>query len=218
MLQIIDGSKYYDLSYGKRVVALNKVNITFEDNDYVGIIGHSGSGKSTLLNVLAGYERLDEGQYLYNDRNIGELSKERYESFNKKIGFVFQDYQLLNYYPVKENILLGSYYINKKINHDKLRNICERLKISELLNKYPWQLSGGEKQRVALVRTLLSQKKLILADEPTGALDKTNSELIMDIFDKLHQEGLTVIIVTHDEKVAKRCKRIVRMENGHVLI
>ncbi len=218
MLQIIDGSKYYDLSYGKRVVALNKVNITFEDNDYVGIIGHSGSGKSTLLNVLAGYERLDEGQYLYNDRNIGELSKERYESFNKKIGFVFQDYQLLNYYPVKENILLGSYYINKKINHDKLRNICERLKISELLNKYPWQLSGGEKQRVALARTLLSQKKLILADEPTGALDKTNSELIMDIFDKLHQEGLTVIIVTHDEKVAKRCKRIVRMENGHVLI
>lgn len=218
MLQIIDGSKYYDLSYGKRVVALNKVNITFEDNDYVGIIGHSGSGKSTLLNVLAGYERLDEGQYLYNDRNIGELSKERYESFNKKIGFVFQDYQLLNYYPVKENILLGSYYINKKINHDKLRNICERLKISELLNKYPWQLSGGEKQRVALARTLLSQKKLILADEPTGALDKINSELIMDIFDKLHQEGLTVIIVTHDEKVAKRCKRIVRMENGHVLI
>lgn len=218
MLQIIDGSKYYDLSYGKRVVALNKVNITFEDNDYVGIIGHSGSGKSTLLNVLAGYERLDEGQYLYNDRNIGELSKERYESFNKKIGFVFQDYQLLNYYPVKENILLGSYYINKKINHDKLRNICERLKISELLNKYPWQLSGGEKQRVALARTLLSQKKLILADEPTGALDKTNSELIMDIFDKLHQEGLTVIIVTHDEKVAKHCKRIVRMENGHVLI
>ncbi len=218
MLQIIDGSKYYDLSYGKRVVALNKVNITFEDNDYVGIIGHSGSGKSTLLNVLAGYERLDEGQYLYNDRNIGELSKERYESFNKKIGFVFQDYQLLNYYPVKENILLGSYYINKKINQDKLRNICERLKISELLNKYPWQLSGGEKQRVALARTLLSQKKLILADEPTGALDKTNSELIMDIFDKLHQEGLTVIIVTHDEKVAKRCKRIVRMENGHVLI
>ncbi len=218
MLQIIDGSKYYDLSYGKRVVALNKVNITFEDNDYVGIIGHSGSGKSTLLNVLAGYERLDEGQYLYNDRNIGELSKERYESFNKKIGFVFQDYQLLNYYPVKENILLGSYYINKKINHDKLRNICERLKISELLNKYPWQLSGGEKQRVALARNLLSQKKLILADEPTGALDKTNSELIMDIFDKLHQEGLTVIIVTHDEKVAKRCKRIVRMENGHVLI
>ena len=218
MLQIIDGSKYYDLSYGKRVVALNKVNITFEDNDYVGIIGHSGSGKSTLLNVLAGYERLDEGQYLHNDKNIGELSKERYESFNKKIGFVFQDYQLLNYYPVKENILLGSYYINKKINHDKLRNICERLKISELLNKYPWQLSGGEKQRVALARTLLSQKKLILADEPTGALDKTNSELIMDIFDKLHQEGLTVIIVTHDEKVAKRCKRIVRMENGHVLI
>ncbi len=218
MLQIIDGSKYYDLSCGKRVVALNKVNITFEDKDYVGIVGHSGSGKSTLLNVLAGYERLDEGQYIYNDKNVGELTKERYDEFNKKIGFVFQDYQLLNYYPVRENILLGSYYINKKINHDKLKNICDRLKISELLSKYPWQLSGGEKQRVALARTLLSQKKIILADEPTGALDKVNSELIMDIFDKLHQDGLTVIIVTHDEKVAKRCKKIVRMENGHVLI
>lgn len=216
MLKIINGCKYYQLSQSKRITALDKVNLTIEDNDYVGIIGHSGSGKSTLLNILASYEKLDEGNYFYNDKDISQLSHAKYEQFNRMVGFVFQDYQLLNDYPIRDNILLGSYYINKKINYEKLNNITKRLKISELLNKYPWQLSGGEKQRVALARTLLASKKLILADEPTGALDKENSELIMEIFDLLYQEGLTVLVVTHNEKVAKRCKRIIRMENGRV--
>lgn len=216
MLKIINGCKYYQLSQTKRITALDNVNLTIEDNDYVGIIGHSGSGKSTLLNILAGYEKLDEGNYFYNDRDVSQLSQTKYEQFNRMIGFVFQDYQLLNDYPIRDNILLGSYYINKKTNYEKLNNITKRLKINELLNKYPWQLSGGEKQRVALARTLLAYKKFILADEPTGALDKENSELIMEIFDLLYQEGLTVLVVTHNEKVAKRCKRIIRMENGHV--
>ncbi|MDO4377529.1 MAG: ABC transporter ATP-binding protein [Erysipelotrichia bacterium] len=216
MIELVNVSKIYRLS-DREVMALDSVNLTIQNNDYVSIVGHSGSGKSTLLNILAGYESIDDGQYYYNSFNVSKFSKNELNKFNKKIGFIFQDYQLLNYMPVKENILLGSIYTKKRTNKNKLINIAKKLKIDDLLNKYPWQLSGGEKQRVAIARILLTKKTLILADEPTGALDKENALMIMSLFEEMHNNGMTIILVTHDEKVAACSKRIIRMENGHVL-
>ncbi len=216
MIELVNVSKTYRLA-DTEVKALDNVSLTFQNNDFVSIVGHSGSGKSTLLNILAGYESIDCGQYYYNSLNVNKFSKKELNKFNKKIGFIFQDYQLLNYMPVKENILLGNIYTGKKINKNKLINIAKKLKINELLNKYPWQLSGGEKQRVAIARILLTKKTLILADEPTGALDKENALMIMSLFEEMHNNGMTIILVTHDEKVAACSQRIIRMENGHVL-
>lgn len=216
MIELKNISKKYKLPVGE-IIALDNVNLIIHENDYIGIIGHSGSGKSTLLNIIAGYEISDTGLYYYYDKDISRYNYQQRINFNKKFGFIFQEYQLLNYLPVIDNIMIGNYYLSEKISNRKLNNITDRLKINNLLQKYPDQLSGGEKQRVAIARILVGNRKIILADEPTGALDKENRRMIMDIFDDLYDSGLTIIIVTHDDNVAKHCRRIIRMDSGHVL-
>lgn len=216
MIELKNISKKYKLPVGE-IRALDNVNLIIHENDYIGIIGHSGSGKSTLLNIIAGYEMSDTGLYYYYDKDISKYNYQQRINFNKKFGFIFQEYQLLNYLPVIDNIMIGNYYLSEKISNRKLNNITDRLKINNLLQKYPDQLSGGEKQRVAIARILVGNRKIILADEPTGALDKENRRMIMDIFDDLYDSGLTIVIVTHDDNVAKHCRRIIRMDSGHVL-
>lgn len=216
MIELKNISKKYKLPVGE-IRALDNVNLMICENDYIGIIGHSGSGKSTLLNIIAGYEVSDSGSYYYYDRDISKYNYRQRINFNKKFGFIFQEYQLLNYLPVKDNIMIGNYYLSEKISNRRFNGIVERLKINNLLQKYPEQLSGGEKQRVAIARVLVGNRKIILADEPTGALDKENRRMIMDIFDDLYDSGLTIVIVTHDDNVAKHCQRIIRMDSGHVL-
>lgn len=216
MIELKNISKKYKLPVGE-VRALDNVNLMIYENDYIGIIGHSGSGKSTLLNIIAGYEISDSGSYYYYDRDISKYNYRQRIKFNKKFGFIFQEYQLLNYLPVKDNIMIGNYYLSEKISSRRFNGIVDRLKINNLLQKYPDQLSGGEKQRVAIARVLVGNRKIILADEPTGALDKENRRMIMDIFDDLYDSGLTIVIVTHDDNVAKHCQRIIRMDSGHVL-
>lgn len=216
MIELKNISKKYKLPIGE-IRALDNVNLMIYENDYIGIIGHSGSGKSTLLNIIAGYEVSDSGSYYYYDRDISKYNYRQRINFNKKFGFIFQEYQLLNYLPVKDNIMIGNYYLSEKISNRRFNGIVERLKINNLLQKYPEQLSGGEKQRVAIARVLVGNRKIILADEPTGALDKENRRMIMDIFDDLYDSGLTIVIVTHDDNVAKHCQRIIRMDSGHVL-
>lgn len=216
MIELKNISKKYKLPVGE-IRALDNVNLIIHENDYIGIIGHSGSGKSTLLNIIAGYEMSDTGLYYYYDKDISKYNYQQRINFNKKFGFIFQEYQLLSYLPVIDNIMIGNYYLSEKISNRKLNNITDRLKINNLLQKYPEQLSGGEKQRVAIARILVGNRKIILADEPTGALDKENRRMIMDIFDDLYDSGLTIVIVTHDDNVAKHCRRIIRMDSGHVL-
>ncbi|NLZ75439.1 MAG: ABC transporter ATP-binding protein [Erysipelotrichia bacterium] len=198
----------------KDLLALNYIDLTLEESCFVAIVGVSGCGKSTLLNVIAGYDDIDYGHYYFNNKSVKKFSKEEKLNLIKSIGVVFQDFNLLDYLTVKENILLASRYMNSRKD---LLKVANKLDILDILNKYPSQLSGGQKQRVAIARCLITNKKIILADEPTGSLDVENSMKIMEIFKKLNAEGISIVIVTHDEDIASRCKKIIRMENGRVV-
>lgn len=198
----------------KDLLALNYIDLTLEESCFVAIVGVSGCGKSTLLNVIAGYDDIDYGHYYFNNKSVKKFSKEEKLNLIKSIGVVFQDFNLLDYLTVKENILLASRYMNSRKD---LLKVANKLDILGILNKYPSQLSGGQKQRVAIARCLITNKKIILADEPTGSLDVENSMKIMEIFKKLNAEGISIVIVTHDEDIASRCKKIIRMENGRVV-
>jgi putative ABC transport system ATP-binding protein len=198
----------------KDLLALNYLDLELKEGCFVAIAGVSGCGKSTLLNVIAGYDDIDYGYYYFKNENVRKFSKEKRQDLIKSIGVIFQDLNLLDYLTVKENILLATRYTNSKKD---LLEITEELDIVDILNKYPSQLSGGQKQRVAIARCLIADKKIILADEPTGSLDKENGLRLMEIFEKLNKEGVSIIIVTHDESIAGKCKRIIRMENGRVV-
>jgi putative ABC transport system ATP-binding protein len=198
----------------KDLLALNYLDLILEENCFVAIVGVSGCGKSTLLNVIAGYDKIDYGYYYFNNKDVNKFSKKEKSKLIKNIGVIFQDFNLLEYLTVKENILLATRYMNSKKD---LLKVAKKLDILDILNKYPSQLSGGQKQRVAIARCLITNKKIILADEPTGSLDKDNAIKIMEIFKKLNDEGIAIVIVTHDENIASRCKKIIRMENGRVV-
>ncbi|MDI9541225.1 MAG: ABC transporter ATP-binding protein [Bacillota bacterium] len=198
----------------KELLALNYLDLKLEENCFVAIVGVSGCGKSTLLNVIAGYDDIDYGSYYFRDENVNKFSEEKKLELIKSIGVIFQDFNLLDYLTVKENILLATRYMKGK---NDLQQIIFKLDIADILNKYPNQLSGGQKQRVAIARCLITNKKIILADEPTGSLDNENALKIMEIFEKLNNEGISIVIVTHDINIATRCKKIIRMENGRVV-
>ncbi len=198
----------------KDLLALNYMDLELEEGCFVAVAGVSGCGKSTLLNVIAGYDDIDYGYYFFKNENVGKFSNDKKLKLIKSIGVIFQNYNLMDHLTVKENILLATRYIDGRKD---LIEIASELDIIDILNKYPSQLSGGQKQRVAIARCLITDKKIILADEPTGSLDKENGLRLMEIFEKLNKEGVSIIIVTHDESIAGRCKRIIRMENGRVV-
>ncbi len=213
MIKLDKAVKKYKVD-NKDLLALNYLDLILEENCFVAIVGVSGCGKSTLLNVIAGYDKIDYGYYYFNNKDVNKFSKKEKSKLIKNIGVIFQDFNLLEYLTVKENILLATRYMNSKKD---LLKVAKKLDILDILNKYPSQLSGGQKQRVAIARCLITNKKIILADEPTGSLDKDNAIKIMEIFKNLNDEGIAIVIVTHDENIASRCKKIIRMENGRVV-
>ncbi len=208
-------------SGGTETHALRGVSLSISDGDYIAVMGPSGCGKSTLLNILGCMDSPTSGTYVFDDVAVHELSYKQLHSFRKKhISFVFQNFALLNRYTVFENVELPliAQGIHSTERKKKVINTLEELGIADLRDKLPIHISGGQQQRTAIARALVSDHELILADEPTGALDSKTSKEIMDVFDIINKHGKTIVVVTHDLAVAKHAKRLLRMEDGLFLI
>lgn len=206
---------------GQSFHALYNLNMEIRQGEMIAIMGPSGSGKSTLLNILGGMDVPSSGGYYFNDVAVNKLSSGRLHQFRKNnVSFVFQHFALMNHYTVYENVEMP--LIPKHISRGKRKQIVmeklEMLHIAEQAKKYPTQLSGGQQQRCAIARALASDNSLILADEPTGALDVSTGEEIMTIFQQIKQMGKTVVIVTHDEKISQKCERVLVIEDGKLKI
>lgn len=206
--------------YGKdggELYALRGINLSVERGEMVAIMGPSGSGKSTLLNIIGLLDVESDGEYKFQNESVNKLSEKQLSSYrNKYIGFVVQNFALIDDYTVFENIEVPLIYskVNKKKRKESIINTLKKLGIEDKKDKLPKQLSGGQNQRVAIARALVNDPEIILADEPTGALDKENGEEVMNILSKLNKEGKTIIIITHDKDIAKKCKRIIYIEDG----
>lgn len=218
MIELKNIIKTYGVLEAK-VCALNNVNIKIEKGEFVAIVGPSGSGKSTLLNILGGIDSSSSGEYYLNSRKISDLSGKNMASLrNEEFGFVLQYFGLINDYTIYENVALPLKYSKKKIRKKKelVREMLKKLSIENKENAYPTELSGGQCQRVAIARALINNPNIILADEPTGALDKETGIQIMEILKNLNEEGKTVIIVSHDENIYSKCNRIIKIEDGNI--
>ncbi len=219
MIELTDACKTY--KYGnEETKAMDKINLTIEDGEFIAIIGDSGSGKSTLLNVIGCMDIMDSGKFLLNGKEINnsKINNDLHKIRKDNISFVFQNFALLNHYSVFENVEVP--LLAKKINKkERKRIIQEKLKlmgIYNLKNKLPSKISGGQQQRCAIARALASDNSIILADEPTGALDSRTSEEIMNVLKSLNDMGKTVVIVTHNMEIANQTNRILEMEDGKI--
>jgi putative ABC transport system ATP-binding protein len=196
---------------------LKGIDLKIEQGELISIMGSSGSGKSTLLNLLGILDSYDEGEYLLDGKLIMDLNETKAAWYrNQFIGFVFQSFNLISFKNAMENVALPLYY--QKVGRKKRNRIAmeylDRMGLKEWADHLPSELSGGQKQRVAIARSLISKPKVILADEPTGALDSTTSYEVMNIFQEINQEGITVIIVTHERDISERTRRIVHLKDG----
>ena len=201
------------------VEALRDVHLTVEPGEHVAIVGPSGSGKSTLLNVLGLLDRPSEGRYLLDGIDTAVLSDNgRAAERGRRIGFVFQSFHLLAYRTVEENVMLSELYLGtpRKDRRRRAVEALERVGLGHRLGFDPVKLSGGERQRVAIARALLGEPSLLLCDEPTGNLDSKNTESVLELFDELRAQGLTILVITHDVDVARRAQRRVRMVDGEL--
>ena len=222
MIEIKNVYKTYNLGKANAFTALKDVSLTIRDGEMVAIIGKSGAGKSTLMHILGCIDGFEKGEYILNGENISKMSEKKSAAIrNKEIGIVLQDFVLMEQYSVMENVLMPLYFsknAGKKSEREKRAiEILKRLEMDELLNKKVNQLSGGQKQRVAIARAMINNPGILLADEPTGALDVQTSEEILGVFKKLNKQGTTVIIITHDMEVAAECDRIVEISDGKIL-
>ena len=210
-------------TYGKGdglVTALNPIDLDIQKGEMVAIMGKSGSGKSTLLNLLAGLDVPDSGTYVYDGKEINTKNQNRMAKFRRSdVGFVVQHFALIDEYSVQQNIALPLRYGKLKgvSTKKRVKEIAERLEIADKLRKYPSQLSGGQAQRVAIARAIAHRPSLLLADEPTGALDEETGKSIMNLFKEINKEGTTVIVVTHDANVASFCQRTIRLHDGNII-
>lgn len=211
MIRLNDAVKIYR-QYQFQTTALNHVSLSIEKGEMAAIVGPSGSGKSTLLNILGGMDRLSSGEYYFEGEKVSEYDRKKLHLFRRQnIGFVFQNFALINRYTVYENMEIPLLARNQKKYDDKIMECLERLKIKELAKQYPARMSGGQQQRCAIARALMTDCKLLLCDEPTGSLDYETGQEIMDILCELNREGKTILVVTHDAKVADRCRREIRL-------
>jgi len=201
------------------VIALRGITLSIKRGDYLTIVGASGSGKTTLLNILGCLDKPTQGKYFMQGREISTFSDDELSEIRGlSIGFIFQSYNLIPQLTVLENIGLPLFYqgVEEKKVTEKARYLAKMVGLEERVNHRPWELSGGEQQRVAIARALINEPILILADEPTGNLDSKTGEEIIAILRKLHQEGRTLVMVTHDEKIANYAKRIIHMQDGEI--
>lgn len=198
---------------------LKGINFSVKAGEFVAIMGESGAGKTTLLNVIATFDKPTSGSVILNGKEISTLKNSEISTFRRnKLGFVFQDFNLLDQFNNRDNIYLPLVLSNQKpqLMQERLDQIKDQLGISELLNKYPYEISGGQKQRVAIARAIITKPDLVLADEPTGSLDSTSSEIILNMFDKINQAGQTIMMVTHSLRAASFAKRILFIKDGIV--
>ena len=218
MISLKKINKYY-ITGDEKLHALKDVDLEVKKGEFLAIMGPSGSGKSTMIKILGLLDNSFQGEYLLEGKNIKKMTDDQLSDIrNKKIGFVFQNFNLIKNLSVKENIVLPMQYqrISKKKSEEKVLELIKRVDLVSKMNKYPSELSGGQQQRVSLIRALVNNPDIIIADEPTGALDSHTSKEIMNIFKQLNKEGITVILITHDINVAKEAERIVRIFDGEL--
>ncbi len=208
----------------EKIQALNDVTIKINEGEFTSIVGASGSGKSTMMNIIGLLDLPSSGQYFLDGTNTTEMNDDALSHYrNQKIGFVFQSFHLLPKASALKNVEMPMQYAsayNKDLTDEIIRKMAletlDKVGLASRVHHLPNELSGGQRQRVAIARALVNNPKILLADEPTGALDSKTSEEILNLFEELNKQGVTVIIVTHDNHVAKRCKRILRMSDGHI--
>jgi len=209
-------------TYGKEdltVKALDSINLEIYKGDYLAVMGASGSGKSTAMNIIGCLDRPSEGIYKLNGIPVENLSDDELaEIRNQKLGFVFQQFHLLSDATALENVILPMIYAGIEPEQRLVRgkNALKKVGLSERMNNRPNQLSGGQQQRVAIARAIINNPAILLADEPTGALDSKTTEDVLDLFDKLHESGITIVLVTHEDDVANRAKKIARFKDGRI--
>jgi putative ABC transport system ATP-binding protein len=210
-------------TYGKddlTVKALDSINLEIYKGDYLAVMGASGSGKSTAMNIIGCLDRPSEGVYKLNDIPVENLSDDELaEIRNQKLGFVFQQFHLLSDATALENVILPMIYAGIEPEQRLVRgkNALKKVGLSERMNNRPNQLSGGQQQRVAIARAIINNPAILLADEPTGALDSKTTEDVLDLFDKLHESGITIVLVTHEDEVANRAKKIAKFKDGRIV-
>jgi putative ABC transport system ATP-binding protein len=219
LIEARDLTKLYRMG-DETVHALDGVSFSIPDRDYCAIVGPSGSGKSTLMNILGGLDTPTGGRITIAGNDIGMMSDDELALFrNETIGFVFQSFNLLPRLTALENVELPMIYggVDPKLRTDQAAGLLDRVGLGQRMGHRPTQLSGGQQQRVAIARALAAQPKLLLADEPTGALDTHTGQEILALFGELNREGATVVIVTHDHEVAAATKRTIEMRDGHIV-
>lgn len=219
MIKLIHVKKDYTEG-GVITNALKDINLEVKDGEFVAIMGASGSGKSTLLHILGGMDKLTSGEYYYNDEAVHDMSMGRLNIFRRDhVSFVFQNAALMKYYTVAENIEMPllSMNVGKKERKKIIEEKMEAVGIAHLAKKLPIHISGGEQTRTAIARALAGDNELLLADEPTGALDQTTGKEIMEVFKKVHEMGKTIILITHDPNVAAYADRIICIEDGKII-
>lgn len=209
-------------TYGEgtnRHIVLDRVSLTIEAGEYVTILGPSGSGKSTLMNIIGCLDVASSGVYRLQEQLVHDLSEDQLATIrNEEIGFIFQQFQLLPRMSVLQNVELPLIYAGVSRNERRARSLelLERVGLTDKADALPSQLSGGQQQRVAIARALVTRPTILLADEPTGALDQKTGKQIMELFESLSEEGKTIIMITHDVNIAKQARRIIRIEDGQV--
>ena len=219
MIRLENINKLYEGDTYK-IQALQDITLTIGEGEFVSIMGRSGSGKTTLLNILGFLDTATSGTFLFGGKDVSHISSKNLWRYRREnIGFVFQNFALIDHNTVLENVILPLQAMNvsRREAVKKADHLLDRMGIAEMKHKYPSQISGGQKQRVAIARALVADPKIILADEPTGALDADTAEEIMQIFQEIHAQGKTVVIVTHDDKIAAKTNRLIRLEKGTIV-
>lgn len=219
MIKLINLHKSYPMGKDSLHV-LKGLNLHIKEGEFVSIMGSSGSGKSTLLNIVGLLDTHDEGEYYLNGQLIENLNEKKAAVLrNKFLGFVFQSFNLITYKTALENVALPLYYkgIARKERQEIAMNYLDKVGLKDWANHLPSELSGGQKQRVAIARALVTQPKVVLADEPTGALDSATSHSVMELLKEINREGMTVFVITHEEEIAEETDRIVRLKDGVII-
>ncbi|NPA53091.1 MAG: ABC transporter ATP-binding protein [Aquificae bacterium] len=220
LIRLENIKKVYE-HFGIKTEVLKGITLSIKKGEFVAIVGASGSGKTTLMNIIGCLDTPTEGKYYLEGKDISQLDDDSLSEIrNQYIGFVFQNFYLIPYLTALENVLVPTIYSKKppKNPEEKAKKLLEKVRLGERIHYKPNQLSGGQQQRVAIARALINNPQLILADEPTGALDSKTAKEIMNIFKSLHKEGKTIIIVTHDPNIASQAERIIKIEDGRIIV
>ena len=220
ILEVNGLKKVYTTRFGgNKVEALRNVNFSVEEGEYVAIMGEPGSGKTTLLNILAALDRPTGGTVQLDGKNLASIKDSAIASFRREhLGFVFQDFNLLDTFSLEDNIYLPLVLAGKQYQemHSRLEPLAKKLGITSLLKKYPYEVSGGQKQRAAVARALITDPRLVLADEPTGALDSRATDELLRLFNTINEDGQTILMVTHSVKAASHAGRVLFIKDGEV--